>query len=85
MVAVTRLLTVKLAGEWLLVTRKSGELPISPKLLSTDTPANGSTMPLMAEGTVVGAVAVPIVAPPIVPAVVMPFTVPVGWVGSVTV
>ncbi len=48
---------------------------------SIPAPPTGSTMPLMALGTVATGVAVP----PSEPAVVMPFTVPAGCVGSVTV
>ena len=49
-----------------------------------DWPA-GSTMPLIADGSVPRGVAVPLVAPPTVPAVVRPLDVAGGCVGSVTV
>jgi hypothetical protein len=53
----------------------------SPKLFSTEATPAPSTMPLMALGVVDTAEAVP----PVLPATVRPLTVPVGWVGSVTV
>jgi hypothetical protein len=80
-VAVKRLFTVTVAGLCDLATRRSGELPISPKLLATPCPPGGTVMPPMTDGATVGAVAVP----PSVPGVVWPFTVPAGWVGSVRV
>ena len=77
-VAVAVLFTVTSTGAWLVLTRRSGELPISPKLLSSAWPPGGSTMPAIADGAAVGAVAVP----PSVPAEVMPLTVPAGCCGS---
>ena len=68
-----------------LLTTRSGESPISPKLLSTDSPPGGSTMPLIADGVVVTGVAVPTAVPSMVPALVMPLSVSAGCVGSVTV
>ncbi len=79
------LLTVKVAGVAVLLTTRSGESPISPKLLSIDCPPDGRTMPLIADGVVVTGVAVPVEVPSIVPGVVMPLRVSAGWVGSVTV
>ncbi|MDH4392262.1 MAG: hypothetical protein QE285_12680 [Aquabacterium sp.] len=74
-----RLFTVTTAGLCDLATRRSGELPISPKLLARLCTPAGRLMVLMADGVTAGPVAVP----PKVPAVVRPFTVPAGWVGSV--
>ena len=75
------LVTVKTGSACVLVTRRSGEFASSPKWLPVAAPPTGSTMPLIADGSVVTGVAVP----PSVPAVVTPLTVPGGCVGSVTV
>ena len=75
------LVTVKTGSACVFVTRRSGEFASSPKLLPVAAPPTGSTMPLIAEGSVETGVAVP----PCEPAVVMPLTVPGGCVGSVTV
>ena len=72
---------MNLASTAFFVTRKSGEFAGSPKLLPLDRAPGVSTMALMAEKGVVGAVA----TPPLLPGVVMPLTVPAGCVGSVTV
>ncbi len=73
--------TVKMASSCVLRTRRSGDWPISAKLLARLSPPGGSTMALIAEGVLVLAVAVP----PSEPTRVWPFSVPTGWVGSVTV
>jgi hypothetical protein len=64
-----------------LLTRRSGLLASSPKLLLMDLPPGGSTMLPMAEMATEGAVALP----PSEPAVVWPLIVPAGCVGWVTV
>jgi hypothetical protein len=53
---------------------------ISPKLWPDEVCDRPKGMAVMALGVVPGAVAVP----PVVPATVLPFSVPLGWVGSRT-
>ncbi|MNV97715.1 hypothetical protein D3C71_1928740 [compost metagenome] len=85
MVYVAMLLTVKRVLPADLLTSMSGESPISPKLLSSESPPSGNTIWLIAEGTVSRPVATPVTMPSTAPALVMPLRVCGGWVGSVTV
>ncbi|MNF19155.1 hypothetical protein D3C80_2237200 [compost metagenome] len=68
-----------------MLTFRSGESAISPKLAPIAAAPGVNTIVLIAEGSVPRGVAVPLETPLTVPGVVTPSVVNGGWSGSVTV